>query len=1050
MSISEVAIRKPVFAWMLMAALILFGGLTFFRMGISQLPDVDFPVINIALSLNNAAPEVMENDVVDPIEDAVMGIEGIRTVTSNCSQGAANVTVEFELGRNVDVALQEVQTRIEQAKRQLPLQLDPPVITKTNPEDQPILWVMITADQSIPLYQQMMYARNTLKDRFSTVAGVGNIQFGGYVDPNLRVSLSNEKLKNYDLSADDVISAITAEQLELPAGRIENPQKEYNVRLLGEAATPDEFGKIRINQRAGAPNYRPLPIKEVARVEEGLADIRALSRYNGAKAVGLGIVKQRGSNAVAVAEAVKERVKLIRPSLPKGYNVDVRLDSTKFIKESVGDLNFTLLLSAILTSVVCLIFLASWSSTINVLFSIPTSIVGAFTFLYFFGFTLNTFTLLGLSLAIGIVVDDAIMMLENIVRHQEMGQSRMKAAIEGSKEITFAALAATIAIAAIFLPVVFMKGVIGKFFFQFGITVTVAVFLSLLEALTLTPMRCSQIGSHDPHSRTGYMGKLAEFMDRQTAKWATEYKKILRYCLANRGLVMAATLGFFVISMLVLIPLRKELMPEQDQSQFLISIKAPVGTAIPATDQIFQKAEEYLKKQPEVAEYYSSIGGYQGQDIVNAGTIFVTLKDPSERELNQGQFMRKARRELGELLTGVEVFAQDLSLSGFSSSRGFPVEFTVQGPDWKKILDYTHEIMDHLKKDGLATDINTDVQDDMPEIQIIPNRDQLADHGVSISSMGNAVSTMVGGYTYDSATQYPKDGHRYNILVRSEEKDHSQPEDILDVSVHNNRGANTELVPLKKVATIEKTKSLALITRMNRIRAIPVYANVKEGQSQQAVLDSIEQYGKKILPAGYRLTITGTAQTFRESFQGLVFALILGIIVSYMVLASQFNSFIHPVTVLMALPFSLSGAFVSLFIFHQSINLFSMIGLILLMGIVKKNSILLVDFTNAKRAEGLPPLEALLEACPVRLRPILMTSFATIAGAVPAALSIGPGSETRIPMAISIIGGVLVSTFLTLFVVPCAYSLLTKWERKSATDEEIDQVFAHQREVQHT
>jgi hydrophobe/amphiphile efflux-1 (HAE1) family protein len=1033
MSLSEIAIRRPVFAWMLMAALILFGGICFFRLGISQLPDVDFPVVNIGLSLKNAAPEVMENDVVDQVEDTIMGIEGIRAVSSTISQGSANVTVEFELDRNVDVALQEVQTRIAQAKKTLPQQLDPPVVTKTNPEDQPILWVMITADASVPLYQQMMYARNTLKDRFSTVAGVGNIQLGGYVDPNLKVQLYPDKMKLYDLSADDITAAITSEQLELPAGRIENAQKEFNVRLLGEASSPEDFGKIHINQRDGAPNYRPLLLNQVARIEEGLAELRSISRYNGASAVGLGIVKQRGSNAVAVAEAVAERVKEVRAALPKGYSIDVRLDSTKFIRESVGDLNFTLLLSAILTSVVCFLFLASWSSTVNVLFSIPTSIVGAFAFLYFFKFTLNTFTLLGLSLAIGIVVDDAIMMLENIVRHMEMGKNRVRAALEGSKEITFAALAATVAIAAIFLPVIFMKGVIGRFFYQFGITVTAAVFLSLLEALTLTPMRCSQIGHFETSDKQkGWIGALARFMDRLMHSWARRYKSWLKVMLKHRGLVLTVATGLFAVSMLIVIPLKKELMPEQDQSQFLLILRAPVGTAIQATDDLFKKAEAYLKTQPEVLEFYSSIGGYQGQDIVNAGTVFVTMTDPSKRNLTQAQFMKKARQDLEPVLPGVEIFVQDLSLAGFSASRGYPIEFTIQGPVWNELLKYTKQIMAHLKDEGLATDINTDIQENMPEIQILPDRDQLAARGVSISSMGSAVSTMIGGYTYTSATQYPKQGHRYNVLVRSQDQSHQNPDDILHVKLHNNRGANMELVSMDQVVKIQNTNSLALITRMNRSRAIPVFANVKEGQSQQAVLVSLENYAKSVLPPGYKMSVTGTAQTFRESFNGLLFALILGIIVSYMVLASQFNSFIHPVSVLLALPFSLTGAFLSLFLFHQSINLFSMIGLILLMGIVKKNSILLVDFTNAKRADGLPPDEALLEACPIRLRPILMTSFATVAGALPAAFAIGPGSETRIPMAISIVGGVLVSTLLTLFVIPCAYSFFTRFERLEA------------------
>lgn len=1022
MSVSDVAIRRPVFAWMLMAALILFGGISFFRMGISQLPDVDFPVINIYLNLKNAAPEVMEKDVVDLIEDAVMGIEGIRSVSSTSSQGSANVTVEFELNRNVDVALQEIQTRIAQARKFLPAQLDPPVVTKTNPEDQPILWVMVTADPEISLNKQMMYARNTLKDRFSTVSGVGTILLGGYVDPALRVHLNPKKLKDFDLTGDDITSAISREQAELPAGRIENSQKEFNVRLLGEASSPEDFGKIHIQQRAGAPNYRPIQLKQIAKIEEGISDLRSLSRYNGVNAVGLGIVKQRGSNAVSVAKAISERVEQIRPNLPKGYHVDVRLDSTKFIQESVGDLNFTLLLSALLTSLVCFLFLGSWSSTINVLFAIPTSIIGAFLFLYHFGFTLNTFTLLGLSLAIGIVVDDAIMMLENIVRHKEMGKSKLQAAIDGSNEITFAAIATTIAIAAIFIPVIFMKGVIGKFFYQFGVTVTVAVLLSLLEALTLTPMRCSQIGSQI-NSKT--------LLDKVMNKWTKTYQSWLTHILKHRTFVLIFSFLLFAASLSVILPLKKELMPKQDQSQFLVILKTSVGTSLQATNSIFIKAEEILKQKKEVSEYYSSIGGYQGQDIVSAGSIFITLTEPSKRKLTQNEFMEQIKGELTTALQGVEVITQDLSLSGFSASRGYPIEFTVQGPDWNQLLKFTRQIIDHLKIKNLATDINTDIQEEMPEIQILPKRDQLAARGVSISSLGTSVSTLIGGFTYNSSTQYPKDGHRYNILIRSEPEYHSQPSDILSVNVHNNRGANTDLISIDQVASIKNTSSLALITRMNRTRAIPVFANVKEGQSQQAVLSALENYAKSILPLGYNISITGTAQTFRESFSGLIFALILGVLVSYMVLASQFNSFIHPIAVLMALPFSFSGAFVSLYLFNQSINLFSMIGLILLMGLAKKNSILLVDFTNQKRSSGLSLNEAILEACPIRLRPILMTSFATIAGALPAAFAIGPGSETRIPMAISIVGGVFVSTFLTLFVVPCVYSFLSRFEQRS-------------------
>jgi multidrug efflux pump subunit AcrB len=683
MTLSEISIRRPVFAWMLMAALIVFGGISFQRMGISQMPDVDFPVINIALQLDNAAPEVMEVDVVDIIEDAVMGIEGLTRVTSNASQGIANITCEFALNHNIDVALQEVQNRITQSSNLLPTALYPPVITKTNPEDQPILWVMLTADDNIPLYQQMIYARNTLKDQLSTIAGVGNITLGGYVTPNLRVWVDTKKLYKFELTSSDIWSAIQSEQIEQPAGRIEAPKSETNIRVLGEAKTPEDFGKIRINTRGGTANYNPFALDKVASVQEGISDQRAISRFNGKTAVGLGIVKQHGSNAVEVGKLVHQKVDQIRPSLLPGYHLDVKLDTTKFISDSVHELNFSLVLSAILTSIICYLFLGSWSSTINVLFAIPTSIVGAFIALYFFGFTLNTFTLLGLSLAIGIVVDDAIMMLENIVRHYEMGKKRRQAALDGSIEITFAAIATTVAIAAIFLPVIFMQGVVGRFFYQYGITVTVAVFLSLLEALTLTPMRCARF----LHSAKEHPGWLLKKMDTFMDHLSEIYKKSLIWCLDRRMTIVLFSVVLFALSLILVSTLRKELVPSQDQSLFLLTVKTPVGTSIEATDAVYKQVEDYLKKQPEVQDYYTTIGNYQNNNVVNAGIIYVILKDPKKRKANQLEMMDKVRREVTKLFPEEEVFTQDLSLTGFSASRGYPIEYTLEGPDWKQLIE---------------------------------------------------------------------------------------------------------------------------------------------------------------------------------------------------------------------------------------------------------------------------------------------------------------------------------------------------------------------------
>ena len=1046
-SLSEISIRRPVFAWMIMAAIILFGVISFSRLGISQLPDVDFPVVSVSVNLPGAAPAVVESQVLDPIEDAIMEIDGIRSVTSSAQQSGGSIGVEFELTRDIDESMQEIQNKINQVRNVLPVGLFPPTLRKNNPEDSPIMWIALTSDDpdEKPI-DLMIYARNYLFNQFTVLPGVGNVALGGYVDPSLRVWVDIDKLQQRELTSDELISAVTNGHSELPAGRIENAQKEYNVRVMGEATSPEEFGQITIDQRAVlGPNYKLTTLKQVATVEEGLADVRKMSRFNQSRAIGLGILKQHGSNAVEVGKAVREKLKLIQPLIPKKYHVDVRTDNTRFIKQSVDELIFTLCLSALLTSLVCYLFLGSWTSTINVLMAIPTSIVGTFTVFYFFHFTLNTFTLLGLSLAIGIVVDDAIMMLENIVRHRELGEGKRAAALKGANEISFAAMAATLAVVAIFLPVVFMQGVIGRYFLQYGITVTSAVLLSLLEALTLTPMRCSRYLQVDPHPKG-----LAGFVDRLFARLAANYRRILQILLDHRWTTLLIAGLIFSGSLVTAKFVPSEMMPAQDQSMFLMRFKLPVGSALALTNEKMQKVEAYLESQPEVTGVYSAVGGFGG-DAVNQGMAFVTLVDRDKRKPTQAQLINKYRDALKELTKGdsagmepghakeaagggkkggrgggMQINIQDLSLRGFAASRGFPVEFIVQGPDWDKLNDVAGQIMDAMRKSGLVTDTNTDIQPGMPEVQLTPNREKLAQHGVSLNTVTGVINALVGGAIFNHETEYSKGNHRYQIELRLRPDQREQVPSLDKINVRNSHG---EMIPISQLVDMEIKPSLMLISRLNRSRAITVYANPAPGVSQNEALKGVEQMARAHLPPGYFLKMTGSSQSFKESFQSLIFAMLLGLVVSYMVLASQFNSFIHPVTVLMALPFSFSGAFVGLFLFHQSINIFSLIGFILLMGIVKKNSILLVDFTNQMRDEGAGVRDALLKACPVRLRPILMTSVATVAGALPEALSIGPGAETTIPMAVAIIGGVIASTVLTLFVVPVVYSLFARLER---------------------
>jgi hydrophobe/amphiphile efflux-1 (HAE1) family protein len=1019
-SLPSISIRNPVFAWMLMSSLIIFGAISFSRMGISQLPDVDFPIVTVNVTLSGAAPEVMESSVVDVLEGQLVSVEGVKSITSTSTTGSANITLEFDISRNIDLALQDVQAKIAAAQRKLPADVDPPTASKTNPEDQPILWLGVTTTK-MPQRDFMVYVRDNIKDQFSTIPGVGDIFLGGYVDPNIRVWIEPDKLSKYSLTVADILGTITAEHSEPPSGYVDTGPRELNLRTLGEATTAKDFADLRINTRGGSPNFLPIKIGDATRIEPGVDDIRRITRVDGISAIGLGIRKQRGANAVAAADGVLKRLESIRKNLAPGVDIKPVFDSTIFIREAVSELNFTLVLSAILTSLVIVFFLGSLSNTFNVLLAIPTSIVGTFITLYFSGFTLNTFTLLALSLAIGIVVDDAIMVLENITRHKEMGKSSRQGALDGTNEILFAAMAATVSIIAIFLPVAFMKGIIGKFFFQFGVTMTAAVLLSLVEALTLTPMRAAYFGaSHRKDTR------FSKFVDRFMERFLASYRRSLAFALSHRWKVVVGAILFFVVSLGITKKLNKEFLPPEDQSRFLLRFMTPVGSSLDYTDGKIKEAEEVLKQVPEVKTYFASAGGFNGSGV-NGGVAFVTLKDRRDRKRGQFEIMDDLRNKM-KVVKGMKTFTQDLASRGFSTGKGYPIEFSIQGNDWEKLAGASEKIKADMIESGVLVDVDSDYQVGMPEVRIVPDRTKAANRGVSVQQIGQTVNAVLGGFL---AGYYTENGRRSAIQVKLDERDtRSYEEKLKSLLLRNNRG---ELVPLRDVVDVKESASLQQITRKDRQRAITIYSNVKSGENQSKALALAEQIARKSLPEGYRFVVSGTSQTFQESFTSLIVAFFLGIVVAYMVLGSQFNSFIDPITVLLALPFSLSGAFLTLWVFGKSLNLYSLIGLLLLMGIVKKNSILLVEFTNHVRDHGEKDVnKALMEACPNRLRPIVMTSLATVVGAIPAAIAIGPGAESRGPMALAVIGGVILSTVLTLLVVPCFYSLFAAKRRSSA------------------
>lgn len=1017
MNLIDLSIRRPVFAWVLMFSMIVFGAVSLNKLGISQMPDVDFPILSISVNYPGAAPEVVESELLDPIEAKLLTIEGIKEMRSSGQQGQGRVTLEFDINRNVDVALQEVQSAISQLR--LPDDVDPPIIRKQNPEEDPIIFMSIFGGKDIR--EMIIWCDTYFLDQLRFLPGVGEVSIQGFSERNLRIWLDPVKLENNYLTITDVVDALRTQHIESAAGEFTEGKRELRVRWLGEAAEVDQIGNIQIIRRGGQIIHnRVIRIKDVATVEDGLSDIKRLARVDGKPSINISVKKQRGTNEVEVAKAVRARLAELKERFPEGYNYQVNVDFTRSTESTVNLTIEKLIVAAIITILVCFLFLGSIPAAVNILFSIPTSIVGTFMIVYFSGFTLNLFTLLALTLAISIVVDDAIMLLENIVRHQRMGKSSTKAASDGSKEVLPAAVAATLAVVAVFLPVIFMSGIIGKFFFQFGVTMSAAVLLSLLEAVTITPMRAAALmGKNHKESR------LEAYLDHLFEGFAHRYQKILGSTLRWRFAVVGISLAVFALSLFIVRLVRQEFVPAQDQDLIMVQAQAQPGSSLEHTDGIAQQLEAIVKEEPNVKSFFVSIGGGPGGNSPSSIFMPLALKPRDERELTHIEIMDVLRQKFKNV-KGVRINMRDASTRNLTSGRQNPVAINLRGPSLQVLNEKAQELMKRLETEKLAVDLDTDYRTGIPELVVSPKRDAMAARGVSVDVVGQVLAAAVGGIIQG---RYTAEGRRYDIRFKVPAEFIRAPKDIQSLYVRNIAG---NLVPLRELVDIKEQAASQSITRVNRQRAVAVFGNLAPGASQAAVLARTEAIAKEILPPEYSYGLEGAAAGLGEAFGSLFTALIVGVLVAYLILAVQFNSFIHPVSVLVALPFSVTGAILTLWLTNNSLNLFSFIGLIVLMGIAKKNSILLVEFTNQirdrKENEGMSIREALIEACPVRLRPILMTSVATIAAATPLVLGHGLGHEARTPMGLAIIGGTIVSTLLTLFVVPALYLILSRWE----------------------
>jgi len=1010
MSITDVCLKRPVFAWMIMCGTMLFGVIAVTRIGVSQYPDVDNPTISVSVAWPGASPEDVETGLLNPLEDAMSQVSGVQTMTAQAKQGSARVTATFDLSRNIDLALQDTQAKIAQSQRSLPPSAQPPIVSKSNPDDQPIMTIGISGPFSRQLLADI--ARYQVQDKLETVPGVGQLQMMGYLNRNIRIWVDTDKLVATGVVVTDITQALAKQHVTVPGGQLDAGGRTLDVRMMGEAPDLQTLRSITVRVVNGAPVH----LSDVALVQDGFEDVTSLAREDGEPVQAIGILKQPGSNAVSVARSVRGAIDDIGKTLPPGMKLAVLFDTTGYIQESVNEIGIELGLAVLLTGLVCWLFLGSLSSTMNVLFAIPMSLLGTIAVLYFVGFTLNTFTLLGLSLAVGLVVDDAVMVMENIFRHAELGKDRLRAAAEGTREITFAALAATIAVIAIFLPVAFMTGVVGKFFLQFGVTLSVAVALSYVEAITLAPSRCAQMMSTS-HAR-GAVGQLA---DRAFERLGRAYAWALERALRRPRLVLVGGALVLAAAGLGATRIKQEFVPSQDQSRLVVKLTTTVGADLAETDRYARRAEEWLAKQPEVAGVLANVGG----GATNTASLSVTLVPPSQRTRSQAEIASAMRKQLSTQ-PGVRVAVQDLSQQGFAGQRGLPIQFSVRGSDWDQLVALSKKLRQQLTESGLAVDVDSDYQVGSPSLVVTPDRARAADVGVNISDLAGTVSALVGGVTVG---QYSNDGRRMDIRMRMLASQRSRPEDVSMLRVRSTSG---NLVPLSSVVTVKEQPELVEINHADRERAINISANVAEGHAQGDAIAFIQSLGPTV-PPGFRIVLGGQSSQFGDAMWSLLFALGIGILIAYMVLASQFNSFRHPVTVLTILPLSVAGAIFALLVAGKTLNVFSMIGLLLLMGIVKKNSIILVDYANEVRTDGMDARTAMLKAGPVRLRPILMTAVATMMAAVPSALGLGPGAETRGPMADAVIGGLVLSTVLSLLVVPAFYVVVDRSKRGASS-----------------
>ena len=1017
---TELFIRRPVMTTLVMLGILIFGLVAYRQLPVSDLPAVDYPSISVSASLPGASPETMASAVATPLEKQFSTIPGVETMTSTSTQGGTDISLQFVLSRNIDAAAQDVQAAISQAQRQLPQEMLPPSFRKVDPSASPILYYALYTT-TLPLPQLNEYAESFLAQRLSTIEGVAQVQVYGSMKYAVRIQLDPQQLASRAIGIDEVGRAVDAGNVNLPTGILWGTDKAYSVESQGQLTDAAGFGALVVAYRDGAP----VRLRDLGRVVDSVQDTKRASWYNGQRAVVLAIQRQPGTNTVAVAERVKAEVERLRPQIPASIDVATLNDRSRTVRASVDDVKFTLFLALCLVVMVIFLFLRNLRATMIPALSLPLSLVGTFAVMHLLGYSLDNLSLMALTLAVGFVVDDAIVVLENIVRHIEKGESVLQAAIDGSREITFTVISMTLSLVAVFIPVLFLGGLIGRLFQTFAVTIGVAILVSGFVSLTLTPMLCSRWLK--PHPANERHGRLYTAIERVWEKSLGSYERSLQWVMGRRPLAMAFSAVILVGTIVLARIVPKGFIPSEDQSRLVATTETAEGTSYDAMVKHQLAAAAIVQEDPNINGFMSGVGGGGRVSTVNQGRLILNLKDPDQREMTADEVARSLTQKLGAV-PGMRVFISNpppINIGGRSSKSEY--QFTLQSSDIDALYQGSAALEQRLHQVPGLRDVTSDLQIKNPEVRVAIDRDRAAALGIDVSQIENALYNAYGARQV-STIYTPND--QYWVVM---ELLPQYQRDLSAMNLLHLTGRDGVSVPLGSLAKVTPSTGPLTVNHSGQLPSVTLSFNLEPGTSIGTAVGRVEAAAREVLPSTISTSFAGTAQAFQAAQQGLLVLLVLAILVIYLVLGILYESFVHPLTILSGLPFAGFGALLALMVFQLDLSIYAFVGVIMLVGIVKKNAIMMIDFAvEAERHEGLSAREAILRAASVRFRPIMMTTMAALVGTLPIALGHGAGAESRRPLGVAVVGGLLFSQIITLYITPVVYTYLDAWQKRMA------------------